>query len=594
MEAQKIHGLHPRLDIHPHTQRDSGLKRAKSGTPSVDVLPPTSPCRPIRHPKHHLPNTTATPPQITASQLRSAVEKLSPKKAPGPDEIPNRVLKQCFEELKDHLLLLAQESFEIGHFPTIFKESTTLVLQKPRKPDYTRPNAYRPIALECTIGKVLESITAEMISYLIEAHGLLPPTHFGGRPCRSAEDAMMLLTGNIYAAWRKGEIFSMVFMDVAGAFNNVHHKRLISNLRKRRIPPKVIRWIESFLQGRSTQLAVNGTQSTSFPTLAGIPQGSPLSPTLYILYNADLLEVPHPSHSEHLALGFIDDIGHGVTGLTAKGNVERLEKLMSGAEDWEKKSDRQFEMSKYILIHFTRNRRLETDAAITINGTTIKPTEEAKYLGVLFDRGLKFHAHTNQAIRKGTQFALAIGRIARATWGSPFKYLRRLFTAVTAPRMDYAAVIWHRPEDKTAPTTQQLRKLSTVQRLIMRAITGCFRTTPTAALEHETTLPPPKFRLREKILKAVTRMQTLPPDHPLHKWICQARQNGSHKMPFPSNLENITKHFPEYMHKVETIHPYIRPPWWSLKANIHIDVNKEEAEIHHLQTTTHLKIGRAS
>src|SRR5579859_6063593 len=465
MEAQKIHGLHPRLDIHPHTQRDSGLKRAKSGTPSVDVLPPTSPCRPIRHPKHHLPNTTATPPQITASQLRSAVEKLSPKKAPGPDEIPNRALTQCCEELKDHPLRLAQESFEIGHFPTIFKESTTLVLQKPRKPDYTRPNAYRPIALECTIGKVLESITAEMISYLIEAHGLLPPTHFGGRPCRSAEDAMMLLTENIYAAWRKGEIFSMVFMDVAGAFNNVHHKRLISNLRKRRIPPKVIRWIESFLHGRSTQLAINGTQSTSFPTLAGIPQGSPLSPTLYILYNADLLELPHPSHSEHLALGFIADIEHGVTGLTAKGNAERLEELMSGAQEWEKKSGRQFERSKYILIHFTWNRRLETDAAITINGTTIKPTEEAKYLGVLFDRGLKYHAHTNQAIRKGTQFALAIGRIARATWGSPFKYLRRLFTAVTAPRMDYAAVIWHRPEDKTAPTTQQLRKLSTVQRL---------------------------------------------------------------------------------------------------------------------------------
>src|SRR5579859_2281164 len=177
-----------------------------------------------------------------------------------------------------------------------------------------------------------------MISYLTEAHGLLPPTHFGGRPCRSAEDAMMLLTGNIYAAWRKGEIFSMVFMDVAGAFNNVHHKRLISNLRKRRIPPKAVRWIESFLQDRSTRLTVNGTQSTSFPTPAGIPQGSPLSPILYILYNADLLELPHPNHSKHLALSFIDDIGYGVTGLTAKGNVERLEELMPGAEEWAKKA----------------------------------------------------------------------------------------------------------------------------------------------------------------------------------------------------------------------------------------------------------------
>ena len=67
-------------------------------------------------------------PQITASQLGTAIEKVSPKKAPGPDEILNLVIKKCFDELKDHLLLLAQQSFKTAHFPTIFKESTTLVL----------------------------------------------------------------------------------------------------------------------------------------------------------------------------------------------------------------------------------------------------------------------------------------------------------------------------------------------------------------------------------------------------------------------------------------------------------------------------------
>jgi hypothetical protein len=70
-------------------------------------------------------------------------------------------------------------SFETGHFPTIFKESKTLVLPKPRKPDYTKLNAYRSIAFECTIGMALESIMAETISYLTEKHKLLPANHFG-------------------------------------------------------------------------------------------------------------------------------------------------------------------------------------------------------------------------------------------------------------------------------------------------------------------------------------------------------------------------------------------------------------------------------
>lgn len=212
------------------------------------------------------PDPVPSPPRITLSQLETAIQKLAAKKAPGPDEIPNLVLKKCYNELKNHLLILAQESFEAGHFPSIFKESTTLVIRKPKKPDYTRPNAYRPIALERTIGKVLESIIAETISYLTETYELLPSNHFGGRPCRSTEDAMMLLMENIYDTWGDQKVMSALFMDVAGAFNNVVHQRLIHDLRKRRIPETITRWIASSLLDRSTRICFNGIESeTSLP-----------------------------------------------------------------------------------------------------------------------------------------------------------------------------------------------------------------------------------------------------------------------------------------------------------------------------------------
>ena len=367
------------------------------------------------------PESVSSPSRIILAQVETAIEKLASKKAPGSDEIPNLVLKKCFNEIKEHLLLLAQESLETDHFPMIFKESTTLILRKSKKPDYSKSNAYRSIALECTIGKVLESIMAETISYLTENHELLPANHFGGRSCRSMEDAMMLLMENIYEIWGKDEVFSAVFMDVAGAFNNVHHQRLIHNLRKRRIPPKITRWIESFLQGRSIRISFNGTQSISFPTSAGVPQGSSLSSILYIYYNDDLLDIP--CSPNHLALGFIDDIGYGIRGLTSEGNTARLEELLTKAEEWRRKHGAQFEKSKYVLIHFTRNRNIKTDAIIKIEGTSIPPSKEVKYLGVIFDQDLKFRTHMNQAVKKGIQFGLAIGSIARTTWGASFQYL---------------------------------------------------------------------------------------------------------------------------------------------------------------------------
>ena len=120
---------------------------------------------------------------------------------------------------------------------------------------------------------------------------------------------MMLLSERIHEAWKHKEIFTAVFMDVAGAFNNVHHERLLDNMRKRKVPEQIIKWIGSFLQARTTQLRFNDFTSDPISTPAGTPQGSLLSPLLYMYYNGDLLDIPP---APHLSLGFIDDIAYRV------------------------------------------------------------------------------------------------------------------------------------------------------------------------------------------------------------------------------------------------------------------------------------------
>jgi len=198
------------------------------------------------------------------------------------------------------------------------------------------------------------------------------------------------------------------------------------------------------------------------------------------------------------------------------------------------------------------------------------PSKEAKYLGVIFDQDLKYRAHTNQAVKKGTQFGLVIGSIARATWGAPFQYLRRLFTAVAAPRMDSAAVIWHRPEDMRSPILQQQTKFSTVRRQIMKTMLGCFRTTATDALENETSLLPPRLRLREKVLKFVTRMLTAPPQYPGHQWIQRAHnpkmadanlplEPRKHRQTLPQMHTRSRNHRPLYSSPMvvpKSLHPH--------------------------------------
>ena len=261
--------------------------------------------------------------------------------------------------------------------------------------------------------------------------------------------------------------------------------------------------------------------------------------------------------------------------------------MLQKAEKWREKHGAQFEKSKYLLVHFTRNKNLETNAEIVMPDITITPTKEARYLGVIFDQELKYKAHLQYIVKKGTKFAMAIANIARATWGAQFTHLRRLFIAVVAPRIDYAAGIWYRPKDhQRAQTTAQTTKLASIQRHAMKAIIGCFRTTATIAMEMETELPPPHIRLQGKILRNLTRIQTLPEKHPLTKWTRRAKHKRTKATTYTSNLEYLYKQYPEYTtDEIEKIYPFIRPPWWNPTIQTHIEPTKEKAKKHHDKIT---------
>src|SRR5204862_364122 len=108
-----------------------------------------------------------------------------------------------------------------------------------------------------------------------------------------------------------------------------------------------------------------------------------------------------------MGLGFINDVTYGVEGFTDKGNAHKLKQLLREAEEWRKKHGVQFETSKYILVHFTHNHNQATNAAITIGNVTIEPSNEAKYLGVIFDKELQFKTH-QYIIKKGTKAVMTL------------------------------------------------------------------------------------------------------------------------------------------------------------------------------------------
>jgi len=86
-----------------------------------------------------------------------------------------------------------------------------VVLRKPDKLCYEVPKAYHPIALLCTILKVLTAIVAESVSHLVEKDALLADTHFGGSPGHTTTDAVHYLVGKVKLAWGQKRVASVLF-----------------------------------------------------------------------------------------------------------------------------------------------------------------------------------------------------------------------------------------------------------------------------------------------------------------------------------------------------------------------------------------------
>ena len=232
--------------------------------------------------------------------------------------------------------------------PTRWRHAKIIPLKKPNKENYTIAKAWRPISLLATLGKVLESVIAERISHAVETYGLLPTSHFGARKQRSAEQALLLLQEQIYAAWRGRRVLSLISFDVKGAFNGVCKERLLQRRKARGIPEVLLRRVEAFCSERTATIQINGqaSEAQSLPQ-ARLPQGSPLSPILFPFFNADLVQ--RQIDGQGGAVAFVDDFTAWVTGPTAQSNREGIKAIVNEALDWEGGVERLLKQRKPLL-----------------------------------------------------------------------------------------------------------------------------------------------------------------------------------------------------------------------------------------------------
>ena len=458
------------------------------------------------------------------------------------------------------------------------------MLRKPKKDDYTQPKAYRPIALLSTLGKVMETIIANRLAYVADVHHLLPSRHTGGRKLVSTDHAMHFLLQRIYKAWAENEVATLLLLDVSGAYDNVSAERLLHNLRKRGIDNKTNAWVNSFLEGRSTTLKLQEHTAPSVPIQTGIPQGSPVSPILYLFYNADLIEQCKTHETE--AVGYIDDVSILAVGPNAQSNCKILKSIHRRAEEWATKHGSQFAPAKYELVHFTRDPKANCTHALRLPHAVVEASTSCRYLGVQMDTRLWWH-HQREEIEEGATGRLsALAALASSTWGTGLVDLRQVYRAMIVPQMLYGCSAWHTP--RTGATSRGgaiVKVCQQIQRRAGQIITGAFRTTAGSAMDVEAHLLPVQQQLEQTTLETALRIRTtsIYEDMSAPHINVATRGRGRRtdgRSPLNGLSDILESEYNIALNRLEKRIAHIVPPWWIPPAVLISESSEHAMEEH--------------
>ena len=224
--------------------------------------------------------------------------------------------------------------------------------------------------------------------------------------------------------------------------------------------------LHSFLDNRTLRVYMNGVWSEIVELLAGTPQGSCISPILYLIYVNNLTEVVDSSKTN--SSQFADDVGLWITDSSASNAAKVMQEEVKKVEQWCKKWQVTLSPIKSKLVMFTKCPRhlAEAEAGISINlfNESIEISKEADFLGVTFDARMTWEPQTRKIVARAYKRLNLLRAISSTTNRHNPNVMAKLYQSTIRSIFEYSSVCLINAADN------HLQKLQLVQNQALRVI----------------------------------------------------------------------------------------------------------------------------
>ena len=381
---------------------------------------------------------------VNRERVLKLIQALDSSKSHGCDDISVTMIKIWDDAIVEPLCMIFEMCIETDIYPSSWKKANVVPVHK--NGSRQCKNNCRPISLLPIFSKIFEKLLFDAIYSHLSENKLLTPNQSGFHPGDHSIQYSLVCQRHLIE-------YGM--------------KDFIHKLRCNGVSSDMLALISNFLMNRKQRVVLNGKNSEWKDVFAGVPQGSVLGPSFFLIYINDLCD----NLNSDVRL-FADDtslfsvIENEIIG--AEELNQDLEKVRLWAWQWKM----QFNTDKIEEVIFSTKLARSFHPPLLLGNDEVKREDEHKHLGMILDSKLNFKSHTRAAILKARR---GIGLIRYLSKYVSRNVLNLTYKLYVRPHLDYGDSLYHRydPEMRLGFT----QKLEQTQYSATLAVSGAWRGT---------------------------------------------------------------------------------------------------------------------
>ena len=395
-----------------------------------------------------------------AVEVYGAVKHASIKHSAGYDDVPCSLLSSVADILTEPLTFLFNGCISEGVYPDCLKTSKVLPIHK--KGDYLNMTNYRPIAVPSVFAKIFEKLLNDRLLQYFDRYGLISESQFGFVRGKSTADAVYAALTEVYERLDNGENVAGLFFDLSKAFDLIDHSLLFLKMESMGIRGKALNFFQSFLSDRNFRVSVTGNSDNIIKNYysdfrcvtVGIPQGSILGPTFFIIYVNDIAS----QIKSGKLCQYADDTSLVVSGSTMASVASGCATAVQDMSDWCVGQQLKLNTDKTALMQF-QNGASAGSLYVGHRGKSIPTSAVANFLGITVDCRLRWEDHCTKLSGKLSSALFGVRGLRCAV---SVESLKLFYFAYVESRLRYGVIFWG-----CSPHAERVFKL---QKKIIRCI----------------------------------------------------------------------------------------------------------------------------